>query len=73
MNDLFHPYLWKFVLVFFDDILVYNKNWSLHLKHIETMLKLLEENKFYANKSKCSFGRGEIEFLGHIVSKKESR
>jgi hypothetical protein len=68
MNDLFHPYLRKFVLVFFDDILVYSKNWSLHLKHVETILKLLEENKFYANKSKCSFGQEEIEFLGHVVS-----
>jgi hypothetical protein len=68
MNDLFHPHLRKFVLVFFDDILVYSRNWNLHLKHIETVLKLLEENKFYANKSKCSFIRREIEFLGHVVS-----
>ena len=37
-------------------------------QHVETILKLLEENKFYANKSKCSFGKKEIEFLGHIVS-----
>jgi hypothetical protein len=32
------------------------------------MLKLLEENKFIANKSICIFGREEIEFLGHVVS-----
>ena len=57
MNDLFHPYLRKFVLVFFDDILIYSKNWNSHLKHVETILKLLEENKFYANKSKCSPGQ----------------
>ena len=57
MNDLFHPYLRKFVLVFFDDILIYSKNWNSHLKHVETILKLLEENKFYANTSKFSFGK----------------
>jgi hypothetical protein len=55
MNDLFCPHLQKFVLVFFDDILVYRKNWILHLKHIETMLRLLEENKFYAKKTKMQF------------------
>jgi hypothetical protein len=32
------------------------------------MLKFLEENKFYENKSKWIFGRGEKEFLGHVVS-----
>ena len=67
MNDLFHLYLRKFVLLFFDDILIYNKKWNLYLKHVETILKILEENKFYANKSKCSFEQNEIEFLGHIV------
>ena len=68
MNGFFFPYLRKFVLVFFNDILIYSKKWNSHLKHVETILKLLEENKFYANKSKCSFGQKEIEFLGHIVS-----
>jgi hypothetical protein len=42
MNDLSHSYMWKFVLVFFDSILVYKINWNFHLKHIETVLKLLE-------------------------------
>ena len=68
MNDLFRPYLRKFVLDFFNDILIYSKNWNSHLKHVETILKLLEENKFYVDKSKCSFRKKEIEFLGHIVS-----
>ena len=40
----------------------------MHLKHVETTLKLLEENKFYANKSKCSLRRKEIEFLENTVS-----
>ena len=68
MNDLFFPYLRKFALVCFDDILIYSKNWNSHLKHVETILKILEENKFYANKSKCNFKKKDIEFLGQIVS-----
>jgi hypothetical protein len=70
MNELFHPYLHKHVLVFFDDILVYSKTWEEHMKHLGQVLSLLEENKFYAKMSKCAFGKEEIEYLGHIISKK---
>jgi hypothetical protein len=31
MNDVLHPYLRRFVLVFFDDILIYSASWAEHL------------------------------------------
>jgi len=34
MNDLFRPYIQQFILVFFDDILVYSKSWEDHLTHL---------------------------------------
>jgi len=33
MNHIFEPYIRKFVLVFFDDILLYNPTFSQHLEH----------------------------------------
>ena len=69
MNELFYPYLRKFVLVFFDDILVYCKTWKEHLKHLEEVLSVLEKNQFYAKLSKCTFGQKEVEYLGHIISR----
>jgi len=41
MNKLWKPYLQKFVLVFFDDILIYNHTWDSHLLHVEKVLQLL--------------------------------
>ncbi|XP_076904819.1 uncharacterized protein LOC143560396 [Bidens hawaiensis] len=35
MNDLFRQVLRKFVLVFFDDILVYSTSWDLHFQHLD--------------------------------------
>jgi hypothetical protein len=69
MNQLFRPYLRKFVLVFFDDILIYSKTWKEHMKHLEQVLSLLEKNQFYAKLSKCSFGKEEVEYLGHVISR----
>jgi hypothetical protein len=34
MNEVFRPYLRKFLLVLLDDILVYNKHWNEHVEHL---------------------------------------
>ena len=56
------------MLVFFDDILIYNKSWKDHVEHVDRVLQLLEEKQLYAKRSKCFFGVQEVEYLGHIVS-----
>jgi hypothetical protein len=68
MNDIFKPYLRKFVLVFFDDILTYSKNLQDHLKHLKVVLGLLQQHPLYAKPSKCHFACQEIEYLGHVIS-----
>jgi hypothetical protein len=57
-----------FVIVFLDDILIFSKTESDHVKHIEKVLTLLRENKLYAKKSKCEFMVEKISFLGHEIS-----
>ena len=62
MNTIFKPYLRKFVLVFFDDILVYRKNEKEHVSHMEKVLSTLRDHALYANKKKCSFAQLKIEY-----------
>ncbi|KAJ3686553.1 hypothetical protein LUZ61_015717 [Rhynchospora tenuis] len=69
MNTIFKPYLRRFVLVFFDDILVYSKNMSEHQEHLGLTLELLIQHQLYAKRSKCEFGLSSIEYLGHVISK----
>ncbi|GJZ53419.1 transposon ty3-G gag-pol polyprotein [Tanacetum coccineum] len=56
MNDLFCPFLCKFILVFFDDILVYSKTIDDHVEHLTVVLGILESNHLFAKQSKCCFG-----------------
>lgn len=68
MNDLFRPYLRRYVLVFFDDILIYSSTWIDHLKHVAMVLRMLLKNNFLANRKKSVFGQRKIEYLGHVIS-----
>ena len=69
MNKVFVKCLRKFVVIFFDDILVYNKNWEEHLKHLDQPLGILEDQKLYAKKSKYEFKKESLEYLRHIITK----
>ncbi len=68
MNEIFKAQLRKYVLVFFDDILVYSKSLEDHVNHLGVVLKLLEKSQLLAKRSKCSFGQDHVEYLGHIIS-----
>ena len=60
--------LFRSVLVFFDDILIYSRSWKDPVQHVDRVLKLLREKKLYEKTSKCFFGVKEVEYLGRIVS-----
>jgi hypothetical protein len=69
MNHVFRPFLRHFVLVFFDDILIYRKTWTNHITHVDRVLHLLSQHQLFLKQSKCAFGASEVEYLGHLVGK----
>ena len=68
MNSVFSNYLRKFVLVFFDDILVYSKTMAEHGEHLRIVLQTLHNHQLKAKMSKCTFAQPQVEYLGHIIS-----
>jgi len=69
MNDMFKPFLRKFILVFFDDILIYSRSLKEHVQHLKCTFELLRNNHLLEKKSKCDFACRYVEYLGHCISK----
>jgi hypothetical protein len=68
INDILKPFIRRFMLVFFDDILIYSSSWSEHLRHVQLVLAKLQEHSLFMKNSKCAFGACSVVYLGHIIS-----
>jgi transposase InsO family protein len=68
MNDVFRPFLDRFVLVYIDDILIYSRTPQEHMDHLRQVLSLLRQHQLYCKRSKCEFGRRQLEFLGFVIA-----
>ena len=68
MTQALRPFMGKFLVVYFDDILVYSRTKEQHLDHLTQVCSTLRETNLYANVKKCSFFTDRVVFLGFIVS-----
>lgn len=68
MNRIFQVYLRRFVLVFFDDILVYSACLTSHAQHLRIVFEVLKKHQLFVKLSKCKFAAQEVEYLGHVIS-----
>jgi hypothetical protein len=68
MSHVLRTFIGKFVVVYFDHILIYSKSLDEHVKHIRYVLAVLREQKLYANLEKCTFCTDKVVFLIFVVS-----
>ena len=68
MNQVLWPFIGKYVVVYFDDILIYSRSEKEHMEHLRAVLEVLSENKLFINFKKCSWLTGRLLFLGYVVS-----
>jgi hypothetical protein len=58
----------KFVVVYFNDVLIYSPSHETHLEHLIEVFETLRKECLYVNRKKSSFLTTNVTFLGFVVS-----
>eukprot|EP00253_Pinus_taeda_P007814 PITA_07814 len=68
MNEVLKEFIGKFVIVYLEDILVYNMSKEEDMRHLNYALQRLQQGKLLPNLKKCSFIKEELVYLGFVIS-----
>ena len=68
MTQVLRPYMEKFLIIYFDDILIFSKDKESHGEHLRLVCSILFKKQLYTNPKKCTFFTESITFLGFIIS-----
>ena len=58
----------NFAFAYLDDIIIFSNTAEEHLKHIQIVINRLKSAQLKLKKSKCSFFKKELYYLGHLLT-----
>jgi hypothetical protein len=68
MNVVLRAFIGKFVVVYFDDILIYSKSHDDHIEHLRVVFDVLRDARLFGNLEKCTFNFDHVSFLRYVVT-----
>jgi hypothetical protein len=71
MNEVLRAFIGRFVVVYFDDILIYSKSLDEHMDHLRAVFNALRDARLFANLEKCIFCMDQVSFLRYVVAPQE--
>ena len=71
MNSVMGEYIYNFVLLYLDDILVFSSTEHKHKNYLRLVFQRLREHKLQARLIKCEFGKPHVKYLDYVVASGE--
>ena len=58
----------NFILAYLDDVIIFSETAEQHLKQVQIVLTRLKQSNLKLKKSKCTFSKKELHYLGHLLT-----
>ena len=71
VNEVLRPFIGKFDICYFGDVLVYSHDEASYMEHLSQVFHVLRQQKLYAKLKKCEIFTPHIVFLGYVMSEEE--
>ena len=68
MNEVLRAFIGHFVVVYFDDILIYSKSFVEHIDHLRVVFNALRDVRLFGNLEKCIFCMDRVSFFGYVLT-----
>ena len=69
MNAELAKWLWQFILVYVDNIIIYSRTFEDHLRHLDSILGVMEDVNITLAPKKCHLAYQSLQLLGQKISR----